>query len=403
VGFAQYRPVVANREARSALLLGTLVRTPIFASWVVITLHVVTTLGRGYGAAGFAAAVVAAAVAVGSPVRGRAIDRVGLRRAIVPALVVTAVCWSMAPWLGYLWLMVLAAASGVFMVPVFSIVRMAIVASVPVEQRRTALSLDAVLTEVSFMVGPLAGAWAATAWDTRWVLLLVEACVVAGGALIWLINPRVTSDAETVDESIAGRSWMTPAFFALCGAAMAAVAVLQGTDLGIVAALRSMGSTTLIGPALAVWGLGSLVGGLIYGALSVSVPVWVLLGGLAAVTAPAALARDEGTLIGLLFVAGLLCAPAMTAVVEQMSRVVPAAAFGEAMGWHASSITLGEALGAPLAGMAIDRWDPGAGFWSVAIIGFVAAAFMAAVRLSGRSQAPRARRARRPRPWGGRS
>jgi predicted MFS family arabinose efflux permease len=196
---------------------------------------------------------------------------------------------------------------------------------------------------------------------------------------------------------------MTPAFFALCGAAMAAVAVLQGTDLGIVAALRSMGSTHLIGPALAVWGLGSLVGGLIYGAMSASVPVWALLGGLAAVTAPAALARDEWTLIGLLFVAGLLCAPAMTAVVEQMSRVVPAAAFGEAMGWHSSSITLGEALGAPLAGMAIDRWNPGAGFWSVAIIGFVAAAFMAAVRLSGPRQAPRARQARRRRPSGGRN
>ena len=403
MGFAQYRPVVANREARSALLLGTLVRTPIFASWVVITLHVVTTLGRGYGAAGFAAAVVAAATAAGSPVRGRAIDRIGLRRAIVPALVVTAACWSMAPWLGYIWLLVLAATSGVFMVPVFAIVRMAIVASVPVEQRRTALSLDAVLTEVSFMVGPLAGAWAATAWDTRWVLLLVQACVVAGGALIWLANPRVASDADLVHQSVARRIWMTPAFLALCGAAMAAVAVLQGTDLGIVAVLRSMGSTSFIGPALAVWGLGSLVGGLIYGAMSTSLPVWALLGGLAVVTAPAALARDEWTLIGLLFVAGLLCAPAMTAVVEQMSRVVPAAALGEAMGWHSSSITLGEALGAPLAGMAIDRWSPGAGFWSVAIIGFVAAVLMGAVRLSGRNPAPPARPARRRRPSGGRS
>jgi predicted MFS family arabinose efflux permease len=280
---------------------------------------------------------------------------------------------------------------------------MAIVASVPVEQRRTALSLDAVLTEVSFMVGPLVGAWAATAWDTRWVLLLVEACVVAGGVLIWRANPRGASDADMVHQSVARRIWMTPAFLALCGAAMAAVAVLQGTDLGIVAVLRSMGSTSFIGPALAVWGLGSLVGGLVYGAMSTSLPVWVLLGGLAAVTAPASLARDEWTLIGLLFVAGLLCAPAMTAVVEQMSRVVPAAALGEAMGWHSSSITLGEALGAPLAGVAIDRWSPGAGFWSVAIIGFVAAVLMGAVRLSGRSPVPRARRERRRRPSGGRS
>jgi predicted MFS family arabinose efflux permease len=403
VGFAQYRPVVANREARSALLLGTIARTPIFASWVVITLHVVTTLGRGYAAAGFAAAVVAAAVAAGSPVRGRAIDRAGLRRAIVPTLLVTAACWSAAPWLGYGWLVLLAATSGVFMVPVFAIVRMALVASVPEQQRRTALSLDAVLTEVSFMVGPFVGAWAATTWDTRWVLLLTEVAVVAGGALIWLVNPRVASDADIADGAVPRRAWMTPGFLALCGAALATVAVLQGTDLGIVATLRAMSSTGLIGPALAIWGLGSLIGGLVYGAMNTSVPVWVLLGGLAAVTAPAALARDEWTLIGLLFVAGLLCAPAMTAVVEQMSRVVPAAALGEAMGWHSSSITLGEALGAPLAGMAIDRWNPGAGFWSVAVVGLVAAALMAVVRLSGPSPAPPARPERRRRPSDGRS
>ena len=373
VGFAQYGPVISNPEARSALLLGTVVRTPIFASWVVITLHVVSTLHRGYAAAGFAAAVVAAAVAIGSPWRGRAIDRIGVRGSIVPSLVVMAACWAVAPWVGYGSLLALASIAGLFMIPVFSIVRMSLVAAVPEDQRRTALSLDSVLTEVSFMVGPLAGAWAATVWDTRWVLLTVEAFIVAGGVLMWVVNPRVAPDAPDGGTTISRRRWMTAQVLAVLAASTAAVAVLQGTDLGIVAMLRHLAANALIGPALAVWGLGSLVGGLIYGAMRTVVPLWLLLGGLAAITAPAALANDEWTLIGLVFVAGALCAPTMTAVVEQLSRIVPAAALGEAMGWHASSLTLGEALGAPFAGAAIDRWGAGAGFWSVALVGLLAA------------------------------
>jgi len=67
--------------------------------------------------------------------------------------------------------------------------------------------------------------------------------------------------------------------------------------------------------------------------------------------------------------------------------VVPEAARGEAIGWHGSAMTAGSALGAPLAGLAIDRWGWGAGFVTVSLVGLaVAAAGAGAARTYRRSR-----------------
>ena len=59
-----YRPVLANRDTRQALLLGFLIRVPMWAGAVILTLHVVTSLGRSYGEAGLVTAASTVAVAV---------------------------------------------------------------------------------------------------------------------------------------------------------------------------------------------------------------------------------------------------------------------------------------------------------------------------------------------------
>ena len=46
---------------------------------------------------------------------------------------------------------------------------------------------------------------------------------------------------------------------------------------------------------------------------------------------------------------------------------------GEAMGWHGSFLTTGGALGAPIAGLAIDRGGSPAGFVTVAAVGLLVA------------------------------
>ena len=165
------------------------------------------------------------------------------------------------------------------------------------------------------------------------------------------------------------RTWFRLPFLAVCLAAMASTLVLSGSDIGIVAAMRGLDAVAQIGVVLALWGLGSLVGGLLYGALPRPISAFWLLGGLAVVTFPMALAGSVWGLAALGFLAGLLCAPTITATVDQASRIVPAAVRGEAMGWHGSFLTTGGALGAPIAGLAIDRGGPPAGFVTVAAVG----------------------------------
>src|SRR3954471_22450402 len=420
-----YRPVLANRDTRNALLLGFLIRVPMWAGAVILTLHVVSSLGRSYGEAGLVTAASTVAVAVSGPWRGRLLDRIGLRRTVGPSLVVQVVCWSIAPWVGYAPLIAFAALAGLFVVPTFSILRQVIIRSVPSDQRRTALSLDSSATELSFMAGPAIGVWLATSWDTSWALLVCELTSVAAGFVLWLVNPPLRSEDPSAEGAGAGLGLATPPLSAeapsaegagdglgheeqgeaaraeaiaapalpdetstgrMIGgfitfpvaavylAAACSTLVLSGTDVSIVAALRSFEATGSIGWVLALWGAGSLVGGLLYGAWHRSFSVFWLLGGLAATTAPVALALGVPSFAVLITASGFLCAPTITATVEQLSRLVPERFRGEMMGWHGSAMTAGSAVGAPVAGFAIDHGGWQWGFVVVSALGVLIAA-----------------------------
>lgn len=404
-----YRDVLAIRDTRRILLLGLFVRVPLFAGMVILTLHVVTSLGHTYGRAGLVTTASTVAIAISGPWRGRLLDRQGLRRTVGPSILVQVVCWSIAPWVDYAPLVAIAALAGLFVVPTFSILRQVILRSTPVQHRRTALSLDSAGTELSFMAGPALGVWLAISWDTSWALFTVEMAAAAAGLVIWLVNPSLTSGAEDatsapspaatgelgeparaeavadVAQERAGipdsgsaprravRGFITMPVAVVYLAAAASTVVLTGGDVGVVAALREFDRPESIGWVLALWGAGSLVGGLLYGAWHRSFSVFWLLGGLAATTAPVALAVGVPTFAVLLTVSGFFCAPTITATVEHLSRLVPERYRGEMMGWHGSAMTTGSALGAPVAGFAIDHGGWQWGFLSVSAIGLVVA------------------------------
>ncbi|HEY8302910.1 MAG TPA: MFS transporter [Jatrophihabitans sp.] len=381
MGIGQYRSVLALREVRRVLWLSLVVRIPLWAGNVVLTLHVVTHLNRSYSAAGLLVGVATVTLAVSAPWLGRRLDRVGLRVTLGPCLLVLVACWSVAPFVSYWPLLVLAAVGGLFTIPSFTIVRQALLHVVPVEMRKTALSIDSVALEVSFMIGPVVGVLLATSWSTPWALLSCELTSVLGGIVFWIVDPPMGTAGADAEGHISPRSWVTPGVLAVLAVGVAATVVLTGTDVSIVAALRHMHHPSLIGGVLALWGLGSAIGGIVYGAMHRTVPAFLLLGLLAALTIPAVLARGPLTLALLLVLAGLFCAPTITATVDTLSRIVPERVRGEAMGWHSSALTTGSAAGAPLAGVAIDRAGWQGGLWLPSVIGIVVAALgLAATR-----------------------
>lgn len=364
-----YRQVLANRATRNVLLLGGLVRIPFFAQSVLLALHVVQTLHGSYAQAGLATACVTLCVAAAGPWRGRLLDRFGLRRTIAPSIVVGAACWAVAPFLGYLPLLALAGLAGLFEIPIFSVVRQAVIASTGEEDRRGALALDAVAVEVSYMIGPAAGIAATAVLPTRAVLLAAQMCLVLGGVVLWLVNPRLRGDPAAEPEPVARREWFRLEFVALCVGSCASIAVLSAQDLTMVAAMRHFHAQPWLGPVLALWAGSSLVGGLIYGSLRRPVSPYLLLAGLG-VSALACVAAGGPVAMGFaVVVAGLCCAPSQTAFVDELSRIVPEGGRGEAFGWYTAAVTAGTAVGTSLGGPVIDAAGYRGGFLLSAALG----------------------------------
>lgn len=419
MSLAPYRRLLSRGDVRTLLLFGVVARVPHTAAGLVLTLHVVQTLDRGYAAAGTVAAAFTIGAALGAPWRGRAIDRRGLRRALVPSIVGELAVFGVAGFLPFGWLVAVAVVGGVLGVPIFTVMRQSLSVMVPAEQRRTAYAVDSIAVELSFMAGPALGVLVATQWSTRAGLLLVAAAAGAAGIGLWVFDPPTRSaqlatpgplpessapgaataaaveagdwvvstghsspgptGADGADEG--SRTWVSPALLAVLLASAGATLVLYGTDVGVIAQLREIGAIALTGLVFFFWGMGSIAGALVYGQVRRSIhPLWLLMG-LACCTVPLGLAQSVWALCALILLAGALCAPVISSTAEEVARLVPEASRGVAMGWHGSALTVGGAVGAPLAGLSVDHVGSWGGFAAVGGLGaLMAVAGLVAVR-----------------------
>ncbi|MFS2088779.1 MFS transporter [Paenarthrobacter nicotinovorans] len=416
MNFALYKEMLSIRPVRRLLVVGMVARIPHSAAGVLLTLHIVLTLGQGYAAAGAAAAVMTIGIALGAPWRGRRVDMVGLRKALIPSVVSETVIWSIVPHVSYQWLLPLVFIGGLFTLPIFSVVRQSLGVMVDGEQRRSAFALDSIATELVFMIGPAVGAVVATSGYSALGLTAVGISVSVAGLFLMWFNPPTRSEAACTPEESADResadlaaaeaamvasapahvqeaasemasatsrtaglrsrvarnfTWFTVSVAALFAVAAGSGMVLSGSDVSIVGLLERGGHQNEIGIVFFFWCAASVVGGLIYGSMKRSISPMLLLLGMAALTIPMGFAQDTWTLAFLSLLPGLLCAPVLSASSEKVADLVDEDRRGEAMGWYGSALTAGVALGAPLAGVFIDTVGPSGGFAAVGIAGVV--------------------------------
>jgi MFS family permease len=385
-----YRRTLALPGVRTLMVLVFFARIPMTAAGMVITLHVAVGLGRGYGASGTVGAVATIGIALGAPIMGRVVDRYGLRPMILVTTVGEATFWLFGRHLSFSWLLIAGFVGGLLVLPANSIGRQAIAALVPPDLRRTAYSMDSISTELSFMVGPAVAVLLVTQYSSTTAMLTMAAGVAVVGVLLLVVNPAVRSEEEraaATGERVPRRSWLTPRMVAVLVIGAGAVFILAGTEVAIIAQLRENGELSHTALVVMLWSAFSAIGGIVYGALSRAPTQITLMAWLGLLTAPIGLAGGEWWLLALaLLPASALCAPTVAATGEEVSRLAPAAARGEATGLQSSAFTLGSAAGAPLVGFVVDNSSPAWGF-ALAGAGGVLVAAVAAVLIARQRRA----------------
>ncbi|HET6703578.1 MFS transporter [Amycolatopsis sp.] len=356
-----------------------LARLPMTMSGILMTLYIVTGLGRGYGAAGLVGGGVTLGMAFGAPLLGRWFDRYGLRPVVAACGIGTTLFWAAAPHLPFEALAVVAVPAGMLSVPAGSLARQVLATLVPPEERRAAYSLDTISIEATFMIGPAAGIAAITAFSPTWTLTALGVLFGGTAFLIWLVNPPIRDDAGA--EAVAPgprpplRSWLTGRLVGTLLIAGGALFVLVGTELATLAALRANGELGVTGLVIAVMCAASILGGIVHGAVKRSLPQGVLMLLLALLVIPVGLADHPWWLLTLVLIpTNLLCAPTLAATTETVSRIAPPQVRGEAMGLQDAFTRLGLAVGGPVVGFAIDHSSPEWGFAAAGVGGLVIAA-----------------------------
>jgi MFS family permease len=383
-GISAYRSVLALPGVGAVTAVSFLARLPASAAAITLTLHVVLTLDQGYAAAGVVGAAATVGMAIGAPLLGRLVDRRGLRTMLVLTLSAQAVFWGVAPSLPYPALLVGALLGGLFGVPVYSVTRQSLAVLVPVERRRPAFALDSMSVEISYIIGPAVGALLALQASSAAAMWTVGAgWLVAGGALMLLNPPTRMPDTPGGGPPPPVRQWLDRRLLGALLAATAAVTVVFGTELTMIAGLELGGNAGWIPAVNAVWCVASLVGGFAYGAARRSRPLPLLVGCLGVAALPVAFAGPWWSYALLLVPVGLLIAPSMAASAETVSGLAPDHVRGLVTGLHGSAITLGATIATPLAGLLVDMASPAAAVLTVGAAGVGAAILVALLSRPG--------------------
>ncbi|MBO2460041.1 MFS transporter [Actinomadura violacea] len=348
--------VFLKRPHAARLLGGTLFgRLPNGMGALAVVLHVRAD-GGGYPLAGTLAAVLGLAMAAGQPVLGRAMDRYGQPRVLVPAACLSAAGFTLLAVVGASPLPVAVAAvvlAGFATPPLEAGLRALWPAVLDgPEQVDAAYALDAAAQEILFSVGPLLVV-AAAAISTETALVLTGLVGIAGTLVVALSGPsrRWTGEPRAADWAGPLRS---PGLRVLLISLACAGIALGVYAVAVVAYAERLHSGIASGLLLACMAAGALAGGLAYGARPWTGEAhrrlpW-LLAALAAGYVPLVLAPGLAAMSVLAFVSGVFLAPVLACSFTLVDRLAPSGTVTEAFAWVVAAIGAGGALGSAVAG-----------------------------------------------------
>jgi len=408
---ARYRAAFTPRGSLSFSLAGLLGRLP--SSMVGLGLVLVVSARGDYGTAGSLVGVLALAGCVGGPLQGRLADRFGQARALVPAaagfgVALAGLVLALRSGAPFAVLAVLAGVVGVASPTTGTLARSRWNALHPGGARlQTAFAVEAVFDEVVFVTGPVAATLLATRADPLYALVVAGVAGVAGSLLLAAqrrTEPPAERSSTTADGHRRSRTKLPVAALApLLGVQLTVGIVFGSIDVTTVAAATAAGQRSYAGLILACFSGGSLLAGVVVGAvrwrLDPMTRVRVCVAVLGATTLLLPLVPTLSLLPVAGFAVGVTVSPALVALAAAMQVVTPRDRLTEAMAIGTSALIAGFSLGSALAGHLVDVVGAHRAFGQAAAAGLLAAACVLVPPL-GRSVRtalrPRSSRAVRP-------
>jgi MFS family permease len=366
-------------------------RLPMGALGLLLILHTEERSGS-YAQGGLAAGAYMLALGVSNPVLGRVVDRRGqtlVLRTGAPiaaaAIVLAALLPADAP---FALLLVAAAVAGLAQPPIGACMR----ALWPTlldsaDARHAAYALESVVIEIVYICGPLVIVAAIGSWSIVAALLVCAGTLLFGdlafsvqrSSRTW--RPRTERARDRAGALRGSGVRVLVAVFALCGLGIGAI------EVAVPAILESVGERDLTGVLLALWGVGSMLAGIVAGRMgAASDPprrLATMLVAWGATHMAVGLATAPLTLGLTLLIAGAAIAPTLVVGNGMLDWLSPAGTLTEAFTWTTTGLGSGIALGSSLAGALVEAASPG-----VAVVVLCSGGLLAAVLVRAAAAGP---------------
>jgi MFS family permease len=393
ISLARYSALLGQPALRSAILASVLGRLPIGITGLAVLMLVQDSTGS-FGKGGAVAASYVAGLASCAPLLGRWIDRRGPRAPLLacafafPAALAALVATLSAPGaqaLGWL-VLLLAAIAGACFPPITVCMRTFFKQRLREDALlSTAYSLESILIELIFILGPVLVAVFVALASPAAAVLFAAACACSGTLLFqraralrqWRIEPR---RAASLFGPLAERGFVPLLLVIVCYASAFGL-----VEIGTIAYATETGSPALAGVLLGVMSAGSATGGLVYGSRHWQLPLprqfSLMLAVMGLGIAPLALLSALWAFGLWCLAAGIAMAPALivqSMLVAKNSRPEHST---EAFTWSSTGLLAGVGVGLTAGGALLEVAKSPAVFAAAAALSI--AAGLLALRLAG--------------------
>ena len=328
-----------------------------------------------YGAAGLVLGAMSIGQAIAGPMTSRLMGVLGMRVVLWTTLLL---CSAAVAAIGVFVMpipvtMAVAFFAGLCMPPIQPAVRTIYPKMVNSRQLTPLFSLDASAQEIIWIAGPVAITFVSTQIGTVEGILMSVAIMLAGG--FWFISsPEVGRVRIPRSKRRFGTVLARPPVLLATVVGFLLIGSCSAVEAGVVATFGD--GSPLAGIVLAIWSLGSLVGGLAFGHIPIG--PWATARRMFIVFVGVVLSTfmlwSWWGLSLTLLIAGLGIAPALAVLFAIVSASVKFSDTAEAYGWVGTGQLIGAALGSALAGFLIDGVGPVGAFWiagAFALVGFI--------------------------------